>query len=105
MFAANVNVNVGGDSSDEKYQGMNSDILSAFLTELMTLFEWHFLVLETENRRQTIRKNENQDSDCEDEFGLDEVSFNDILSETHMKIIIFAKVDIIFLIFLLTIRW
>ena len=23
MFAANVNVNVGGDSSDEKYQGMN----------------------------------------------------------------------------------
>ena len=29
MFAANVNVNVGGDSSDEKYQGMNIDILSA----------------------------------------------------------------------------
>ena len=23
MFAANVNVNVGGDSSDEKYQGMS----------------------------------------------------------------------------------
>jgi len=29
MFAANVNVNVGGDSSDEKYQGMDIDILSA----------------------------------------------------------------------------
>ena len=39
MFAANVNVNVGGDSSDEKYQGMNSDIFVGFLTELVIHFE------------------------------------------------------------------
>ena len=31
MFAANVNVNVGGDSSDEKYQGMNIYIVKIWI--------------------------------------------------------------------------
>ena len=38
MFAANVNVNVGGDSSDEKYQGMNSDIFVGFFNRTCDTF-------------------------------------------------------------------